>query len=135
MVVSGGEPTCVPGIDILLRELSALGLSIKLDTNGLHPETVRELLEQDLVQAVAVDVKGPWAKYPRLTGDRCSPARAQRALESIFGLAQKAPELFFFRCTAVPELSPEDLEETKRLVPSGSTLSIQTYIPPEKPGV
>jgi pyruvate formate lyase activating enzyme len=124
----------VPGIDFLLLELSALGLPIKLDTNGLRPETVRKLLEQDLVQAVAVDVKGPWPKYPRLTGDQCSPDQAQRALEAIFGLAQKTPERFFFRCTAVPELSPDDLEETKGLVPTGCPLSIQTYIPPEKSG-
>ena len=130
LVVSGGEPTCTPGLDELLEELAAFDLPIKLDTNGLQPEIVRSVLNRGLVQAVAVDVKGPWSKYPDLSGGHCSPQQAQDALEAIFSLAKEASASFFFRCTAVPALNSRDIEEVKMLLPSGFTLSVQTYIPP-----
>ena len=134
LVVSGGEPTLVSGLSSLLKELSSCGLPLKLDTNGLKPDILGSLLAQELIQAVAVDVKGPWAKYPLLTGGRCTPAQAQNALEAVFGLAKVHPQGFFFRCTAVPELSAQDLEQVQELIPSGFSLSVQTYTPPVKTG-
>lgn len=132
LVVSGGEPTFVPGLPSLLQELSFFGLPLKVDTNGLRPDILESLLAEGTIQAVAVDVKGPWSKYPLLTGGRCSPAQAQQALEYVFCLAKAYPQTFFFRCTAVPELSPRDLEQVQELVPSGFSLSVQTYIPPQQ---
>jgi pyruvate formate lyase activating enzyme len=131
LVVSGGEPTCVPQINALVQELSTFGLPIKLDTNGLRPKTVASLLSQGLIQAVAVDVKGPWAKYPQLTGGYCSPQKAQSSLEAIFDLARRMPQDFYFRCTAVPGLNASDVQTVQQAVPSGYTVTIQTYIPPE----
>ncbi|MDZ7759376.1 MAG: radical SAM protein [Desulfovermiculus sp.] len=132
LVVSGGEPTFVPELTSLLKELTSFGLPLKLDTNGLRPDILGSLLAQDLIQAVAVDIKGPWAKYPLLTGGRCSPAQAQQALGAVFRLAKTYPQAFSFRCTAVPDLSARDLEQVQKLVPFGFSLSIQTYVPPEK---
>ena len=129
LVVSGGEPTTIPNISELLKEISSFGLPLKLDTNGLLPNVVRSLFTQGLIQAVAVDVKGPWNKYPLLTGGYCPQQQAQNALENIFALAQEYPEAFFFRCTAVPDLTSEDLQQVQGYLPSGSSLSIQTYIP------
>ena len=129
LVISGGEPTHVPGLASLVQEISTFGLPIKLDTNGFQPDTVRFVLDHNLIQAVAVDVKGPWSKYPRLTGNRCSPQQAQKALQAIFSLAQCFPESFSFRCTAVPELTLDDLEKTQGLLPAGFSLTIQSYIP------
>jgi len=131
LVLSGGEPTCVPQISTLVQGLSSLGLPIKLDTNGMGPKTVASLLSQGLIQAVAVDVKGPWAKYPQLTGGYCSPQQAQSSLEAIFDLARTMPEDFHFRCTAVPELGTHDLDAVQQAVPSGFRVTIQTYIPPD----
>ena len=132
LVVSGGEPTLVPGLPSLLQELSFFGLPLKVDTNGLRPDILESLVAKRLIQAVAVDVKGPWVKYPLLTGGRCSQVQAQQSLEAVFRLAQAHPQTFFFRCPAVPELSPRDLEEVQELVPSGFSLSVQTYIPPQQ---
>ncbi|MFW5997291.1 MAG: anaerobic ribonucleoside-triphosphate reductase activating protein [Desulfovermiculus sp.] len=129
LVISGGEPTTVPGISELLTEISSFGLPLKLDTNGLLPNVIHSLFTQGLIQAVAVDVKGPWSKYPLLTGGCCSQQQAKNALEDIFALAQEYPETVFFRCTAVPDLTSEDLQQVQEYLPSGSSLSIQAYIP------
>jgi len=41
ITVTGGEPTTVPGVGAILHELSASGLPIKFDTNGMLPEASR----------------------------------------------------------------------------------------------
>lgn len=129
LVISGGEPTAVSNLPDLFKEISSFGLPLKLDTNGLMPDVVRSLFTQSLIQAVAVDVKGPWSKYPALTGGCCTQNQAQYALESMFDLAREYPGAFFFRCTAVPGLTSEDLQQIQGYLPSGLSLSIQTYIP------
>jgi pyruvate formate lyase activating enzyme len=130
VVISGGEPTCCPGLTSLLQEITATGLEIKLDTNGLNPTIIRDLLIRDLVQLFAVDVKGPWHKYPLLTGNKCSTKQARGSLEQIFALAREYPERFYFRLTMVPSLQTKDIEETKSYLPSGFDLHLQDYVPP-----
>lgn len=129
IVISGGEPTCTPHLDSFLQELAGFGLPIKLDTNGLRPQIVKELLQQGLVQMLAVDLKGPWHKYPVLTGNKCTPEQARNSLEAIMDMAVNSDCEFVFRCTKVPELSPEDIEEAKSLLPANKKLVLQDYIP------
>lgn len=130
VVITGGEPTLVPGLDQLCRDCLDCGLPCKLDTNGMRPDVVAELLEQDVLSLVAVDVKGPWSKYPELTGKACTPEQAQSCLEQIFALSKRYPGRFAFRCTKVPPLSEDDLAATKTLIPTGMKLTFQDYIPP-----
>ena len=56
--VTGGEPTLQPGLPGFLREIKNLGLKVKLDTNGYRPEVLEALLEQGLLDYVAMDIKG-----------------------------------------------------------------------------
>ncbi|MBU1247544.1 MAG: radical SAM protein, partial [Proteobacteria bacterium] len=48
VTITGGEPTFVPGLGELLWMIKGLGLPVKLDTNGMLPDVVRDVLEQDL---------------------------------------------------------------------------------------
>ena len=57
LVLSGGEPTIQPGLAAFCRSVKALGYKIKLDTNGSRPQVVRDLLENGLVDYVALDCK------------------------------------------------------------------------------
>jgi pyruvate formate lyase activating enzyme len=131
VVFSGGEPSQVPGLGIVLDFVRSQGLDCKLDTNGCYPEVVESFLSRGLVQQVAVDVKGPWSKYPELTGQRCTAEEARRNLGRIFELAESFPGTFHFRCTKVPLLTPEDLELAASYPPEGFELSFQEYIPPK----
>jgi len=130
IVVSGGEPTIVPGLADLLSELRAVVPNICLHTNGHRPEVVESLLSVGLVDLFAVDVKGPWAKYPLLTGDRYPADESRRRLTDIFRLAESHRSRFMFRTTPVPALDEEDLVEVSKLLPEGFTHHINTYRPP-----
>lgn len=130
VTVTGGEPTTVPGLEGLLADLGALGLPVKLDTNGMRPAVVRALLAGGLVQAFAVDVKGPYGKYPALTGGGVDAATARVNMEAIFRMAAQVPGAFYFRTTRVPMLQDEDMDTIRGLLPAGFTLVEQKYVAP-----
>ena len=69
VVVSGGEPTVVPGLDELLLQLKGLGTATRVNTNGSRPAVLKDLVQRGLLDSVAMDVKAPLnEKYSRLAG-------------------------------------------------------------------
>ncbi len=128
VVISGGEPTISTGLDRLILDIRELGFKIKLDTNGSNPDVVEELLKRGLVDLFAVDVKGPFEKYPELTGNKISEKEIKINLDKIFYLASKYPSNFLFRLTKVPLLTKEDIHKTKNYLPQGFKLILQEYM-------
>ncbi len=133
VTVSGGEPTNVPGIGMILHEISTAGLPIKLDTNAMRPDVVEALLSEGLVEVFSVDVKGPFGLYPALSGGAVSEHDARRNLSRIFALAEARPGAFSFRTTLVPQLSEDDIVTVRGLLPAGFTLATQEYQTPRRP--
>ena len=130
VVVCGGEPTLDPGLPALVDALTGLGLPVKVDTNGMLPKVVAEVLRRAPDTTFAVDLKGPWGKYPSLTGGAVSPEEARSRLESVFALAAGRPGSFLFRITLVPEITPEDVGTARRCLPAGFSLREQPYSNP-----
>ena len=66
--VSGGEPTLYKNLPEFLARIKELGFLVKLDTNGSRPEVVKELVENNLVDYIAMDVKNSPAMYAQTIG-------------------------------------------------------------------
>lgn len=66
--VSGGEPTLNPDLDVLLKDIKNLGYPIKLDTNGTNPYKLKSLVENGLIDYVAMDVKNDKKAYGEIIG-------------------------------------------------------------------
>ena len=66
--VTGGEPLLRTDIAPFLEKVKALGLLVKLDTNGTFPDRLRALVEAGLVDYVAVDVKNAKERYAATVG-------------------------------------------------------------------
>ncbi len=66
--ITGGEPTLYKGLPQLLRRIKALGYAIKLDTNGFQPKVLQALVEEQLVDYVAVDAKNSPGCYAQTVG-------------------------------------------------------------------
>jgi len=64
VVVSGGEPTLHEDLPNLLDQIKLLGFPIKLDTNGTRPGMIRCLIENGLVDYIAMDIKSDPRDYP-----------------------------------------------------------------------
>lgn len=66
--VTGGEPTLQSDLADFLRKVRDLGYQTKLDSNGLRPDVLRRIVEQDLVDYLAMDVKNSPEKYALTVG-------------------------------------------------------------------
>lgn len=106
VVVSGGEPTLQKNLHVFIAELKAMRLLVKLDTNGTNPQSLRTLLEDGLLDFIAMDLKAPLGKYEKITGtSRLELISIQESAEIIknSGLAHE------FRTTLCPELEADDI--------------------------
>ena len=69
VVISGGEP--LMQIDALIEIFSyvrQIGLKTKLDTSGIYPDRIKQLLDLNLLDFVSLDVKTTFSKYRKITG-------------------------------------------------------------------
>ena len=66
--ISGGEPLLQNGLADFCRAIHKRGFLIKLDTNGTNPEKLQDLIDQNLVDYVALDVKNSPARYAQTVG-------------------------------------------------------------------
>ncbi len=70
VAVTGGEPLLHPDMPAFLEKVRALGYRIKLDTNGTFPDRLRAVVEEGLVDRVAMDVKNAPSLYAQTVGLR-----------------------------------------------------------------
>ncbi|KKR96161.1 MAG: hypothetical protein UU47_C0018G0021 [candidate division TM6 bacterium GW2011_GWE2_41_16] len=81
--ITGGEPTTWPGLFDFIAQVHALGFKIKLDSNGYYPDILNNILDSGLIDYVAMDIKGPLAKYSIMTGVQIDTARIVRSIDVI----------------------------------------------------
>jgi pyruvate formate lyase activating enzyme len=126
LVVTGGEPTLQPALPVFLRKVKGMGFLVKLDTNGSSPGVLKGLLDEELVDFVAMDIKAPSHKYSLLAG---VPAPL-RAIEKSIALIKWSGVEHQFRTTHVPELlSSGDLQSIVNSLPDGSAHVVQRFRP------
>lgn len=68
VAISGGEPTLVKGLYEFISDVKSLGYSVKLDTNGTNPALIKRLIDDKLVDYVAMDIKNSPEKYAYTCG-------------------------------------------------------------------
>ena len=66
--ITGGEPMLHNDLPDLLQKIKALGYKIKVDTNGTRPEMLKHLVENGLVDYIAMDIKNAPEAYPETIG-------------------------------------------------------------------
>ena len=68
VVISGGEPLIHSDIKELITRIKNLGYKVKLDTNGTNPNLLKELIEEHLIDYIAMDIKNDFDNYARTIG-------------------------------------------------------------------
>ncbi len=126
VVFSGGEPTLDRSLVELARRAKALGLAVKLDTNGLAPKVVEQMLNADLLDYLAIDLKTSLRRYPDLHDRPVNSAYLLRTVQ----IAQGAPIEIEFRTTCVPGWVDEGtIHEWGALITGAPLWAIQQYHP------
>lgn len=106
IVISGGEPTIQKDLISFIKEIKSIGLKVKLDTNGYMPDVLKTLLDNNLIDYVAMDIKNSFDKYNQIIKKKID---IERIIESIKILKQSNIE-YEFRTTIVKEFHTlEDL--------------------------
>lgn len=68
IVLSGGEASVYPALPDFIRQVRTMGYAVKLDTNGLRPDIVRNFIDDNFIDYIAIDYKAPPEKFKRVTG-------------------------------------------------------------------
>ena len=69
VVISGGEPLMQTDALIeIFTYVRQIGLKTKLDTSGIYPDKIKQLLDLKLLDFVSLDVKTTFSKYRKITG-------------------------------------------------------------------
>jgi len=67
---TGGCPTMYPNLIDFAKKIKKMGFEIKLDTNGINFEVIKELVDKDLVDYIALDFKAPKHKFYEITKNK-----------------------------------------------------------------
>jgi len=113
VVITGGEPTCSPGLIGFIKKIKSLGFEVKLDSNGTNPDTLKEVISKKLVDYIAMDIKAPLKRYKEITRSNIS----QKSIRDSIGIIVSSSVPHEFRTTLYPKLTIDDFKEMALLIP------------------
>lgn len=125
VVVTGGEATLYQDqLIAFLEKLRKFDLKIKLDTNGTHPEVIKQILEKQLIDYIAMDIKGTYAKYEQICGTKVV---VQHLKESIYLIEHSGID-YEFRTTVNKTMhNSHDIEEISTYMVDKTHYYLQGY--------
>ena len=126
VVFSGGEPTMEPDLEVKMKAVKELGFLIKLDTNGTNPELVEKLLDDKVVDYVAMDIKNSPSLYAETCG--VNFIQIEKIKKSIAVIMSKAPD-YEFRTTLVKEFHQRmNYDAFYELIKGAKKLYLQKFV-------
>ena len=122
VVITGGEPCLTPDLIDLIKQIKAIGLKVKLDTNGTMPHRLEEALP--LVDYVAMDIKSSIQGYEKVIGVKTNIENIKKSVELIRSKAKD----YEFRTTLVRNLiTKEDIKEICSWLKGSKKYSLQQF--------
>jgi pyruvate formate lyase activating enzyme len=126
VVITGGEPTIMKDLVEFCEKIKEKGYVIKLDTNGINPEVIALLINNRLIDYIAIDVKTSVLQYKSLCGDG---AKGEKVAESIKVVMASGIE-YEFRSTLIKKIHTQKiLEDMAEMVKGAKKLYLQSFRP------
>lgn len=123
--ITGGEATLQENLIPFIKKVKDLGLLVKLDSNGYAPEVLRDVLKANLVDYVAMDVKGCRSNYATICG---LPKMDLSKIEESISLLINSNIEFEFRTTLLNEYHSEEcMEEIFEMINGCKKYAMQKY--------
>lgn len=128
--VSGGEPLLQEELFVFLQQIHAMGYVIKLDTNGSFPQKLQQLVEADLVDYVAMDLKNSLKHYSKTTG---TTGLYEEAVQQSAAFLLQGTIPYEFRTTVVREFhQADDFEQIGRWIAGAQQYFLQGFVDSER---
>ena len=123
VVISGGEPTIQKDLKDFIYKVKKMGYCVKLDTNGSNPLELMYLLNSNLLDYVAMDIKSIFNDYSKIVCKNVSIDNIKKSIE----LIKKSKISHEFRTTVIKEFHDiNKILEIIKLV-DGSRYFIQNF--------
>ena len=106
--ITGGEPLACLDVDFA-RKIKDMGYKIKIDTNGSFPDKLKLLIDEELVDYVAMDIKAGREKYAEVVNSEVELDKIEESIKIISDFGN-----YEFRTTVLPRVHNED--EIKRMM-------------------
>ncbi|ODS34475.1 MAG: ribonucleoside triphosphate reductase activating protein NrdG [Candidatus Scalindua rubra] len=128
VVITGGEPTFHEQIDLLIKIFKNKGLKVRIDTNGTNPARLEDLIQRELIDCVAMDIKAPLReeKYRIAAGASCNLSDIEKSIK----LIMESGIEYEFRTTVCPTfLDESDIVEIAQSIAGAERYILQTFRP------
>ena len=126
VVLCGGEPVMSRGLLPLIKKIKKMGFLVKLDTNGSDPKMLKKLIDEKLVDYVAMDIKAPMEKYKKIFGKRVKIDDIEKSIK----ILKEGRVDYEFRTTVVPTvLNKEDILKIVRWIGPAKRYFLQNFRP------
>jgi len=125
VTITGGEPTMHDDLIPFIKEIKALGFKVKLDSNGTNPAMLERLINEELVDYLAMDIKAPFSDYASGVG---RPVDVEKIKESV-RLIMSNTIPYEFRTTVVKALlSSEDIINISKDIKGAKKYYLQKFV-------
>jgi len=124
VVVCGGEPTINKDLPDFLKKIKEYGFLIKLDSNGSNPEVLKKLINEKLIDYIAMDVKAPKEKYEKAVGVKIDKEKIEKSIN----LLKEEGVDYEFRTTVVSKIhSKEDIVKIAKWIGPANRYYLQIF--------
>jgi len=122
--ITGGEPTIQPDLVDFIKKVKNLGYFVKLDSNGSRPDALRNIIQNKMVDFIAMDIKNAPEKYKKTTGGMADLERIKLSVDMIMNSGID----YEFRTTVVPGIHEEkDFDEISKWIKGARAYYLQEY--------
>lgn len=122
--ITGGEPLIHKSTKELIKEIKNMGFLVKLDTNGSNPDMLKELIDENLIDYVAMDIKNTFDKYEETIGCKTNVDNIKKSIDII----ESSNIDYEFRTTIVKELHTfDDIKGIINIIDKKSKYYIQNF--------
>lgn len=129
VVITGGEPTLHKDLPRFIKKIKNLGYLVKLDTNGTNPVMLAKLIKEKLVDYIAMDIKAPENRYPKVVGREVDFKKIDfKKIEKSVRIIRESGLPHEFRTTVVPGLlGKEDITQIGRIIKGAQNWFLQKF--------
>jgi pyruvate formate lyase activating enzyme len=124
VVISGGEPTLKKDLPPLCEKIKRMGYPIKLDTNGSRPQVIRQLVDEGLIDYIAMDIKTDPFQYSPFIKKDCNP---DDILTSIQIIMESYLDYEFRTTCAKPIVDEKSIENIARIINGATLYALQRF--------
>lgn len=126
--ITGGEPTIQPDIVEFIRKIKEMGYAVKLDSNGTQPNILKKVIDEKLVDFIAMDIKSSPKKYLKTAGLNVKDEKMLARIKESVELIMTSGIDYEFRTTVVPGIHTEkDFLEIAKWIEGAKAYYLQEY--------